>query len=1005
MDFRILGPLEVRIGGEVVRLGGRRQQKLMAMLLIHANEVVTLDRLVDGLWDEAVPQTAQAQLHNAVWALRRALTSAGGDGDSIVTEPAGYRLVLPEGCLDLHRFWAETQAAEKAEADGRPAEAAAALLAATGLWRGPAVAGLRASRAIDTAAAGLDEQYLVAVERLGALRLGLGQAEDLVSQLIGLVGEHPFREPLRALLMLTLAALGRQTEALTVYEEGRRLLADELGLDPGEHLREAHAQVLRGTVPGPPPPALSRPRHLPAGPSDFVGRSADIDQVVANVRRDPAGPLVITAIDGMGGVGKTALAVHLAELLAGSYPDGLYFIDLQGFSVGKQPQTPEAALDVLLRQAGMPVELIPPGLTERAERWRSMAAGKRILVVLDNAADAAQVRPLLPGTTDGVVLVTSRRRLTTLDGGRPVSLDVLSSAEAVVLFQRIAERATDDSAAVADVVELCGRLPLAIRIAASRLRHRPAWTVADLAERLRETRRRMHTLTVDDLSVYATLQLSYTSLPDLHRRTFRLLGIHPGQDIDRYAVAALTGLPVDEAEEQLESLCDCNLLMQPAAGRYQLHDLIRDCAKQLAQTDESESGRREAAARLFDYYLYLAHEYCDPMTGRISRFEPDIPSGPVAVPAARDEVGAIGLLETEYQNLMAVATQARESGWPVHSWQLPCVLRPFLERRNFRVAWLHLFEGAFAAARRLDDQRGQSTALANIAVIHRELGRLAKAIDLLKQALVISQAAGDQAGEARQTSDLGITYLRIARYREARECFRIALELAERLGSERDVGVLINNLGFVAADLGEYPDALEQFERALVINRDTGSRQGEVLSLANIGRLHGRFHRYQQARSYLTQALVLSREVAYRFGEGWALAWLAAVHRREGDLTSAIRLGRLALDVGKAAGVADVECAALNCLGETYLTLGDVEMAADLHQRAEALATSRDFTLEIARAVEGQAHVALRRGELAKARGLWERALALYPERLADEAHARSHLVAEDARCERCAVG
>ncbi|MFD9701607.1 BTAD domain-containing putative transcriptional regulator [Lentzea sp. NPDC059081] len=1005
MDFRILGPLEARTGAGIVRLGGRRQQRLLAMLLMHLNEVVTPDRLVDGLWDEAVPSTAQAQLHNAVWALRRAFIAAGGDGDSIATEPAGYRLIAPESSLDLHRFSAEIQAAERAEASGGPEKKGAALSDDAAIWRVNTVAILQAFDPINAAAAGLDEQHLVAVERLGALRLRLGQADELVAQLIGLVGEHPFREPLRALLMLTLTALGRQTEALTVYEEGRRLLADELGLDPGEQLREAHAQVLRGAVPEPPPPPRSRSRHLPAGTSDFVGRSADIGQVLTDVRRHPAAPLVITAIDGMGGVGKTALAVRLAELLADDYPDGLYFIDLHGYTVGKQPRTAEAALDVLLRQAGTPVELIPPGLAERVERWRATAAGKRILVVLDNAAEAAQVRPLLPGTTEGLALVTSRRRLTTLDGGRPVSLDVLSSADAVALFRRIADRATDDPAGVDDVVELCGRLPLAIRIAASRLRHRPAWTVADLAERLRETRRRMHTLAVDDLSVYATLRLSYESLPELQRRTFRLLGVHPGQDFDRYAVAALTGLPVDETEQQLESLCDCNLLMQPAAGRYQLHDLVRDCAEQLVEAEETEAGRHDAAARLFDYYLYLAHLHCDPMARKISRFEPDIPSGPVPVPPALDEVEAIGLLEAEHHNLMAVAGQAQASGRPAHSWQLPCVLRPFLERMNLRAAWLHLFEGALATARQLDDPRGQSTALANIAVIRRELGRLTEAIELLQQALLISRAAGDQAGEAYQTSDLGITYLRLARYREARECFRTAHDLAEALGSLRDVGVLINNLGFVAADLGEHSEALDRFERALAINRATGFRQGEALSLANIGRLHGRFHRYARATSHLTEALTLSREIGYRFGEGWALAWLAALHRRQGDLPAALELGRLALDVGAAAGVADVECDALNCLGETYQALGDLEMAANLHKRAESLATDHDLTLEIARAAEGQAHIALRLGHPSEARRLWERALTQYPETLADQAHARTHLETPDSPCERCAVG
>jgi DNA-binding SARP family transcriptional activator len=599
LEYRMLGPLELRTADHVLPLGGRRQQTLLAVLLLNTGTTVPFDRLVTDLWDDP-PRTAHRQVVNAAAAVRRVVEQSGGG--PLVTTGHGYRLETAGDRLDVDEFEALEKAAGRSAATGRPAEAVELLQSALDLWRGPAFAGL-ASDSIDIARQRLAEKRLVAIERLAGLRLDIGEVTSSIGWLVGLVAEHPARESLRAMLMGALHRAGRPADALAVFAEGRTLLAEEFGVGPGPELRLLHEQILQADL------ALSRipraraaPAHgscfLPSGPPDFTGRHADVRLLTTAPTNGAAGATPVVCVEGMGGVGKTALTVHAAHQLIEEYPDGQYFVDLRGFSENDFPMRSGMALEVLLRQSGIAPEQLPVGTGARRDQWRARIAGRRVLVVLDNAADAAQLRPLVPASAGSLVLVTSRRQLPALEGAVPVPLDVLPVAEAMSLFRRIAGpgRADSDPTAIRRIVALTGGLPLAIRIAASRFRRRPAWTLAHLAEQLRD----VHGLTAGDRSVAGVIILSYRHLSPSGQRLFRLLGTVPGPDFDARTAAALTGIPLAVVRQYLEELLECNLLVQDRIDRYRLHDLVRDCAHRLAADARPDGNLRPAAHKSFD---------------------------------------------------------------------------------------------------------------------------------------------------------------------------------------------------------------------------------------------------------------------------------------------------------------------------------------------------------------------------------------------------------------------
>jgi DNA-binding SARP family transcriptional activator len=1005
MEFKILGPLAVIGPNGPVTLRGTRQRRLLATLVLDPNAVVPSSRLIEQLWPDP-PETARQQLHNAVAALRRCL---GEDGAGrIVTTETGYRIDLDLRLVDAHVFEEDVAAARAAAANGDDAEAARLLEIAMARWRGPALAGLDGGT-LPAAAARLEEQRCAALEQLFAVRLRLGRHEEVIAALTEFVHEQPLRESARASLILALYRSGRQSDALEAYREGHRLIAAELGLDPSPVLQELRDRILRGDpdLAAPRPasggePSGSRPRpaFLPPGTRDFTGRATEIEQLLAEAAREQDHAPSIVTVDGMGGVGKTTLAVHVGHRLAGKYPDGQYYVDLYGFTADRRPLSAFEALDLLLRGSGLPAEDIQPGLEGRAAQWRSRLSGQRALVLLDNASDEAQVRPLLPGTPGVFVLVTSRRRLATIDGAVPMSLDVLPAADAAALFSRIS--ADDHGDDVADIVGLCGRLPLAIGIAASRLRQHPRWGAGHLAELLRSQQQRNRLLAHEDRGVTAVLAVSHAHLAPETAGVLRLLGLHPGPDFDRFTVAALAACEPGEADQHLDRLFAAHLIEHHSDDRYRLHDLVRDFAQGLAARGDSDTPRR----RLFDYHLYLAHVCCRPLARGFSRFDPDITHVPASLPPADSEAATMRLLKVELPNLVASTRYAIDRGWHDHAWQIPCTLQPFFTRVNYRENSLELFEGALGSARARGSKRGEAACLTNIALTLRDRGLYKEVGELLRRAIELSREIDDEPTIAYLYANLGISHIRAGQLPQADDTFTRAREIAIRLDDQQAYAAFTNNLGVVASRSGKLDAASKYFAEALGAYQEVGFRQGEAITYVNFGEAHLLAGEVSEAFEVLTRARDIAQAISYNPGTSFALCFLGIAHRLAGNLAAATDSAQQALDLARQFAIGEVECEALNSLGEGHLAADRLSAAEasfhDAHERAAGL----HLPLAVARAEEGLAHVAQARGDAGAAYEHWTRAVDTYPAGVADAADAVLHLGGHgEVVCRRCRVG
>ncbi|MFF3222369.1 BTAD domain-containing putative transcriptional regulator [Nocardia suismassiliense] len=1043
LEFLILGPLCVRSLGVEVPLGGMRQRKMLALLLLNANRTLPVERLVDDLWDDP-PQSARQQIHNSIGHLRRTLARVSG-GVQIATTAAGYQFNVREDAVDTYQFQVRSSDAVQAAAEGRIDDAVELYLSALELWRGDALVDIDCP-AVASAASKLNEQRLVAIENLMSLRLRAGDSSSVVGDLRELVTEHPLRESLRGSLMVALYRSGRHVDALATYDEGRRFLAEELGLEPGPDLRELHAEILSGAVevgapaiertPIPPtvdetppvqpvapsleattipsPVQVSGKCFLPPDTREFTGRAAEISRLCDETRQAQPAALVISAIDGMGGVGKTAIAVHLAHRVADDYPDGQYFLDLHGFSSGTRPVAPEQALDTLLRASGLAPERIPANLEERSALWRSQLAGQRAILVLDNASDAAQVRPLLPGTPGVLVIVTSRRKLAALDGAVPVSLDVLSQEDAVALFDQIADTqpGVDEIEDIATVVELCGRLPLAIRIAAARLRDRKGWTVADLIDRLDTHSRRARFLQVDDRNVMAVLKLSYRYLSKQTQQIFRLLSLHPGSDFDAYSTAALTGVSFDDAEYCLEMLFELNLLRQDTVGRFYYHDLVRDCAFKLLTEAGAADEWDEARQSLFDYYIHSAYSWCSHF-GDGAYLMTHFSDGvylmtPHGFPAPRNlrEVSshqdAARALASEYSNLVAVCKFAAANGYDSHAWQLICILQPYLKLSGYGDIAFSLFQDGLQSARAADDKCGQSACLHGLAIACLERRSNAEAQELLQQAIKLSRELGDRVREMAQLVSLGVAYFNDDRLDEAQSTLLAAEAMADCSAVQSLRVRVLNNLGVVCRDLGRIDESLDYLHRAAAESAAENGSRIQPLIVWNIGLAFHLQGNHQLAIEQFELAYGVSVLANYRFGEVLALIGLCTARRSQGDLVAAIDHGRLALIISREFGLRILECESLCALGEVAVSMESLDTAEREFKQAAERANRYQYPRYVARAMEGLAHVASARGLLDDSQKYWEEAVHMYPEGMADVEFARLHLASLDDRTTRC---
>ncbi|MFD8491847.1 BTAD domain-containing putative transcriptional regulator [Amycolatopsis sp. NPDC059657] len=924
MEFRILGPLEIHTAAGQVLITRRRERGLLAVLLLELGRTVPVDRLVELLWDGEPPRAADAALRSHVSRLRTMLPTVRID-----RQETGYALRTDPDSVDAHLF---RRLAGAARAISDPDARSAALARALGLWRGPALDGLVDGRF--RLCDGLEQLRLDVLDQRIEADLEAGRHREVISELRDLVVAWPARESFAAHLMLALDRSGSRVEALDVYRERREMLAEEFGVEPGRQLRERHAQILRED------PAAPR-SYLPHDVADFTGREAEL----AGLLGVTSAVVAISAIDGMAGVGKTALALHVAHRLKPRYPDGSLFVDLHAHTAGRTPMDPASALAVLLRALDVPAERIPEPLDERAALWRAELSRRRVLVLLDNAASAEQVRLLIPGTPGSLVLVTSRRRLQALAGATVFSVDVLAPAEAVALFCRVLGRDVPAD----EIVELCGYLPLAIRIAAARLRHRPQWTPARLAERLRA--QRLGCLAVGDQGIAAAFRLSYCQLDSEQQRMFRLLGVHPGADVDVYAAAALAQLPADKAELLLEDLLDAHLLLQHSPGRYRFHDLIRDYAR----AEDSGEERGEAVRRLLDYYLCQADKVAGLLApGReILGMEPVYDE--VDGPEFADQGEAVAWCEREMGNLGAVVELGAAQGYDGHVWATMRSLAAFFLAGGRTEHGVGLHELAVAATRNLGDVQAELFTLVNLSTLHWLHDCYADALAVADQALVIARGLGDLGREALCLTRRGILTQSLGRYAEALHDLGQALAVARAAGNRREeaIALWLSTAALVAT--GEFERALGEAELALANLRAVSERHLESGVLVEAGVACGRLRRYADALGHFAQAEAIAIEVGDLTVRATVHMQRADVFRASGRLGDALAEIERSFEIFGQLAQPSLHSAAHNIFGAVRRDRGELDSAREHHQRALSIATGIGHRLNEARALDGLA--------------------------------------------------
>jgi len=904
----LLGPVRAWRGDEELELGAPRRRAVLGLLAAQANQVVSRDELIDGIWGEELPASSVNALHVHVARLRAALEpgrARRAPGQVLLASKQGYLLRLAPGQLDAEQFTQRLAAARELRGTGDLAGAEESFAAALRLWQGAALAGIPGPRA-EILRAGLAEQRLTATEEHLETALALGHHAQAVQQLVELVQAYPLRERFSGQLMLALYRCGRQADALTAFADARRVLVGELGIEPGPQLRELQARILAAdpgldlVAPGQgrPAPVLPRrerpgPAQLPGDVTAFTGRAdelAELDLLLAEAtartsqQGDPGGAAVMIAVvSGTAGVGKTALAVRWARQAAGSFPDGQLYVNLRGYDPG-HPVPPADVLAGFLRGLGMAGPDIPPDEEERAAAYRSLLDGRRVLVVLDNAASVEQVRPLLPGCPSCLVVVTSRDSLAGLvarHGARRVNLDVLPLGNAVGLMRTlIGARVDAEPLAAAALAGHCARLPLALRVAAELAAANQASSLAELAHELADEQRRLDLLDAGGdgrTAVRGVFSWSYRHLPADAARAFRMAGLALGPHFDAYAIAALTGATAVQARDVIALLARAHLVYPAGPGRFGLHDLLRAYARQLAAAQDSEAARDAALTSLYDYYLGTAASAMDTLVPAERHYRPGVrpartPAPPVASPDQARE-----WLDAERATLVAMAAQTATRGAPGHATRLTAILYRYLETGGHYAEAVTIHGHALNAARLLGDRAAEATALTNLGIISWRQGRYQQAAGYHEQALTASVEIADITGEAVAVANLGAVYERQGRHERAAACHRRALALFREAGDRSGEGRALANLGSVAGRQDRYEEAVNWYQRSLAVFRESGDQVGEASALPDLGVAYHRQGLYDQAFGCYHQALALFRVSGDRTGEAEALNGLGEV--------------------------------------------------------------------------------------------------------------------------------
>ncbi|WP_204745353.1 AfsR/SARP family transcriptional regulator [Glycomyces paridis] len=906
----MLGPVELVADGRPVAVAAAKQRGLLALLLLHPNRTVEQDWLIDQLWEGDPPAAAKATLQAYVYRLRK-LFDGPESAVALHGRPGGYLLDVPAGTLDADRFEHLLAEGRQARDAGRFEDAVVAFRAGLGLWRGAAFADIDL-HAVREQARGLDERRLDATEQCLSAELGAGRHDTAVVELESLVEAHPLRERLWELLLLALYRCGRQAEALAAYQRLYRVLGDELGIQPAPPVQELQQRILEGdptlgalSAAGGRPDEARIPRQLPATTGDFTGRAddlAELDHLLLDSGTDGPGAVVITAIAGTAGVGKTTLAVHWAHRIADRFEDGQLYVNLRGFDRGQPMQTAEAMRGFLDALHVAP-ERIPTDPDARTGLYRTLLADKRMLVVLDNARDVDQVRPLLPGGRGNLVVVTSRNQLTgliTLAGAHPLTLDVLTRTEARHYLERRLgrDRVAAEPDAVDGIIDSCARLPLALAIVATRAAMHRRFSFQALAEELRDSHRGLDTFADQDRNtdVRAVFSWSYTQLAPEAARLFRLLGLHPGPDISTAAAASLAGVPPLQARPLLAELTRAHLIIEHRPGRYTSHDLLRAYAAELARDTDSADERHLAAHRMLDHYLRTAHT-----ANRLLRptREPIelVPSLDDCHPEPlTDSDQAMAWFTAEHAVLLAVVDYSASAEFDAHTWQLAWCCADFFNLRGHWHDQIATDRAAVAAAHRLTDLDAEARAHRFLAHGLMRAGRFDDAQTHLRHALRLHRQSGDLAGEAHAHHTFATMLAGQARHTDALDHATQALDLYQRADHPIGLSTAFNAVGFLHALLGDHTEALDYCRQSLDRTR-SDDHSGLAATWDSLGYIHHHLGDHAQAVDSYEHALDNYRIVGNRLEEAATLIRLGDTHHATGNPDPARNAWQAALDI------------------------------------------------------------------------------------------------------------
>ncbi|MER6364331.1 BTAD domain-containing putative transcriptional regulator [Kitasatospora sp. NPDC001527] len=975
------------MNGELSAIRSDKGRQLLAALALEVGRPLSHDLLANRLWDEEPPPSAVASIYSHVSRIRGQLRKAvaeeglGSSRDTPTIERRShtYALRADPQLIDWHRFVDLSLRARQLTENGEDVQARTVLGRAEEIWRGEPLAGLPGSWAQSTRTTMADQRLATTLLRI-EIDLRLGRFAEVVPELTALREERPTDERVAAHLLVALHGAGRQADALTVYPTVVRRLRTELGTGPGEALTRLHERMLAGDplagdprtgtagrTPAARPsaaPRASGPPHAPAG-RRLIGRRDDLRRLLGSSEEtaEQGGVVTVSAILGMAGVGKTTLALHAAHLMRGRFPEGYVHLNLGAHAVNQSPLAPQAVATALLRRLGVPATTIPLDSEELFALCAEVLSTRRAVVVLDDAAAAAQLRPLLPNAPAALILVTSRRRLAELPGSRPVFLDILSVDDAVALFTSVVGRErADDRSRIVEIVDRCGLLPLAIEIAASRFKARPSWTLDHLALRLSRKTGRLAEIRHDTESVARAFEMSYRSLPAEQQEAFRLLGAHPGPDIGLHAAAALLGRPVDETDHLLEALLHCHLVQENSPERYQLHDLLRDYALALIRDEGAGEEGGAALRRLLGFMIHAADQADRLLYPRRSRLPlPDFRQLPGMETLLYDldldsHESARDWLDTEQAALTALGTHARATGHPEAAAWLAHVLAGRLDAQAYWSEAHDLHRAAVAYWRSAANDRCEARALIDLGATLANASRYPAAFESLDRALTLARAEQDADATAEALSLLGEVLWHQSSLTEALARQEEALRMRRESGDRWNIARCLANIGIVQNSLGNHEMALDAYQGALPLARQFNDRVFEMIILNNIGDLHLGAGNKSAARTTFERILDGGAECMSPFDLAVVRINLASALDVPDDLDRAMTLYRSALTVYRSVGSIRHEADALNSLGDTLRTAGRPVDARDQYAAALELAQSVGAGLEEVAALRGLGH-------------------------------------------------